>query len=145
MASVSPMDPITPSGPCAERFRPLRGTRLDHCHRGRERIRKINAHPATSSALRTSARAHFDRRPGYRERFARLTAFSYAVAPQEPILFHRSIRENIAYGRPDASLDEVRRVARLACAEAFIDRLPGGYDCLVGERGATLSGVSGSA
>lgn len=63
-----------------------------------------------------------------------------AVAPQEPILFHRSIRENIAYGRPDAPFEEVRRVARLACAEAFIDRLPGGYDCLVGERGATLSG-----
>ncbi|WP_281270173.1 ABC transporter ATP-binding protein [Bosea caraganae] len=63
-----------------------------------------------------------------------------AIAPQEPVLFHRTIRENIAYGRPDASLDEVQRVARLACAEALIDRLPGGYDCLVGERGTTLSG-----
>ncbi len=63
-----------------------------------------------------------------------------AVVPQEPLLFHRSIRENIAYGRPDASIEEIRRVAKLACADEFIERLPGSYDCIVGERGTTLSG-----
>ncbi|MGV6873238.1 ABC transporter ATP-binding protein [Pseudochelatococcus sp. B33] len=63
-----------------------------------------------------------------------------AVAPQEPTLFHRSIRDNIAYGRPDATLAEIEHVARIACADGFIARLPAGYDTLVGERGVTLSG-----
>lgn len=65
---------------------------------------------------------------------------SIAIVPQDPILFHRSISENIAYGRPLASLEEIREAAKLACADAFIQRLPHGYNCMVGERGATLSG-----
>lgn len=60
--------------------------------------------------------------------------------PQEALLFHRSIRENIAYGRPDASEEEVREAARLANALEFIDRLPAGLDTMVGERGVKLSG-----
>ena len=63
-----------------------------------------------------------------------------AYVPQEALLFHRSIRENIAYGRPDASEDEIRRAAELANALEFIDRLPSGLDTLVGERGVKLSG-----
>ncbi len=63
-----------------------------------------------------------------------------AYVPQEALLFHRSIRENIAYGRPDASEDEIRRAAELANALEFIDRLPNGLDTLVGERGVKLSG-----
>jgi ATP-binding cassette subfamily B protein len=63
-----------------------------------------------------------------------------AFVSQEPILFHRSIRENIAYGNPDASLDEIKRVAKLAHAAEFIDKLPKGYETLVGERGMKLSG-----
>lgn len=63
-----------------------------------------------------------------------------AIVPQDPILFHRTIRENIAYSRPSASFKEIRHAARLACADDFIRQLPGGYDCVVGERGATLSG-----
>ncbi len=63
-----------------------------------------------------------------------------AVVPQEPILFHRSLAENIRYGRPDASMEDVRRAARRARADLFIEQLDHGYDTIVGERGAKLSG-----
>lgn len=63
-----------------------------------------------------------------------------AIVPQEPILFHRSLAENIAYGRPGASMAEIERAARLANAHDFIARLPKGYGTLVGERGVKLSG-----
>jgi ATP-binding cassette subfamily B protein/subfamily B ATP-binding cassette protein MsbA len=59
---------------------------------------------------------------------------------QEPFLFPLSIAENIAYGRPEASRAEIEAAARAANAHAFIERLPEGYDTVVGERGATLSG-----
>lgn len=65
---------------------------------------------------------------------------SIAVVPQEPLLFHRTIRENIAYGKPDATDNEIMAVARLAKAHEFIKDLPLGYDTLVGERGIKLSG-----
>ena len=63
-----------------------------------------------------------------------------AVVPQDPALFHRTVAENIAYARPDASHDEVVLAARRARAHDFISRLPKGYDTLVGERGVKLSG-----
>jgi len=63
-----------------------------------------------------------------------------ALVPQEPILFHRSLTENIAYGRPDADLQAITAAARLAEAASFIEALPDGYDTLVGERGVKLSG-----
>lgn len=63
-----------------------------------------------------------------------------AIVQQEPILFHRSLAENIAYARPEATLAEVERAARLANAHDFIARLPRGYQTLVGERGVKLSG-----
>ncbi|MBV8409756.1 MAG: ABC transporter ATP-binding protein [Alphaproteobacteria bacterium] len=63
-----------------------------------------------------------------------------AIVQQEPLLFHRSLADNIAYGRPDASLSEIVRAARLAHADAFIERLPQRYGTLVGERGVKLSG-----
>jgi ATP-binding cassette subfamily B protein len=62
------------------------------------------------------------------------------VVSQDPFLFSTTVRENIAYGRPEATDEEVRRVARMARAEAFIDALPDGLDTVVGERGLTLSG-----
>ena len=65
-------------------------------------------------------------------------AVSYV--PQEPLLFHRSIKENIAYGKPDAALREVQEAAELAYASTFIDKLPLKYDTIVGERGVKLSG-----
>lgn len=63
-----------------------------------------------------------------------------AYVPQEALLFHRSIRENIAYGKPDATDEEVRRAAEEANALEFIERLPDGFDTMVGERGVKLSG-----
>ena len=63
-----------------------------------------------------------------------------ALVPQDPILFHRSLRENIAYGQPNATLAEVQNAARQAHIAAFIDSLPEKYETLVGERGIKLSG-----
>jgi ATP-binding cassette, subfamily B, bacterial len=63
-----------------------------------------------------------------------------AYVPQESLLFHRSIRENIRYGRLDASDKEVVVAAKMAHAHEFIKSLPHGYDTLVGERGTKLSG-----
>jgi ABC-type multidrug transport system fused ATPase/permease subunit len=63
-----------------------------------------------------------------------------SVVPQEPYLFHGTIRDNICYGRPDASFDEVMAAARAANAHDFIMRLSDAYDTHVGERGTKLSG-----
>jgi len=63
-----------------------------------------------------------------------------AIVPQEPVLFHRSLAENIGYGRPGATQAEIQAAARLANAHGFIERLPKGYATLVGERGVKLSG-----
>lgn len=63
-----------------------------------------------------------------------------AYVPQEPILFHRSLEDNIRYGREAATKAEIREAARLARAAEFIDELPKGYRTLVGERGIKLSG-----
>jgi len=63
-----------------------------------------------------------------------------AYVPQETSLFHRSIAENIAYAKPDATQKEIERAAKLANAHDFIKDLPDGYETLVGERGIKLSG-----
>jgi ATP-binding cassette subfamily B protein len=63
-----------------------------------------------------------------------------AIVQQDPILFHRSLAENIAYARPGASMAMIEQAARLANAHDFILRLPKGYGTLVGERGVKLSG-----
>ncbi|MFA7286141.1 MAG: ABC transporter ATP-binding protein [Patescibacteria group bacterium] len=60
--------------------------------------------------------------------------------PQEPLLFHRSLLENIAYGNSKASKKEIVRAAKIAHADEFINQLPQGYETLVGERGVKLSG-----
>jgi subfamily B ATP-binding cassette protein MsbA len=65
---------------------------------------------------------------------------SIGLVPQEPALFSGSVRENIAYARPDAGDDDVLAAARAAHAIEFIERLPAGLDTLVGERGVKLSG-----
>jgi ATP-binding cassette subfamily B protein len=62
------------------------------------------------------------------------------IVLDEPFLFSESVRDNIAYGRPDASLEEVQAAAKAAGAHAFIEHLAQGYDTVVGERGYTLSG-----
>ncbi len=62
------------------------------------------------------------------------------VVTQDPFLFSASVRENIAFGRGDATDDEVEHAAQLAQAAEFIEQLPEGYDTVIGERGITLSG-----
>ncbi|HEX6416762.1 MAG TPA: ABC transporter ATP-binding protein, partial [Candidatus Saccharimonadales bacterium] len=63
-----------------------------------------------------------------------------AYVPQEPYLFHRSLRENIAYARPDATDKEILKAVKQANAYEFIKKLPAGLDTIVGERGVKLSG-----
>ena len=65
---------------------------------------------------------------------------SIGLVSQDVFLFHGSVRENIAYGSPDATLSEIIAAAKIAEADEFIDRLPEGYDTIVGERGQKLSG-----
>src|SRR3954451_13394921 len=62
------------------------------------------------------------------------------VIAQDPFLFSASVRENIAFGRPEAGDEEIERAARLAQAHDFIAALPEGFDTIIGERGITLSG-----
>jgi ABC-type multidrug transport system fused ATPase/permease subunit len=63
-----------------------------------------------------------------------------SLVPQEPLLFHRTLMENIRYGKPDASDDEVVEAAKLAYCHEFISSFPEGYGTFVGERGVKLSG-----
>jgi ATP-binding cassette subfamily B protein len=63
-----------------------------------------------------------------------------AVVAQDSVIFSGTLADNIRYGRPDASDDDVRRAAEAAAAAEFIDKLPNGYQTIVGERGVTLSG-----
>ena len=63
-----------------------------------------------------------------------------SFVPQEPLLFHRSLRENILYGKLDANDEELARAIKAARADEFIDHLPSGLDTVVGERGVKLSG-----
>jgi ABC-type multidrug transport system fused ATPase/permease subunit len=75
-------------------------------------------------------------------RDVRLTSLRAAVGviSQDPFLFSATVRENIAFGRSGLSAEDVERVARLAQAHEFVERLPHGYDTVIGERGITLSG-----
>jgi ATP-binding cassette subfamily B protein len=65
---------------------------------------------------------------------------SIAIISQDPFLFSTTVRENIGFGAPDASDEEIEHAARLAQADEFIAELPNGYDTVIGERGITLSG-----
>ena len=62
-----------------------------------------------------------------------------AYVPQEPVIFSKSVVDNIRIGRVNASLEDVEKAARLACAEDFIKDLPQGYNTLLGERGLLIS------
>ncbi len=65
---------------------------------------------------------------------------SISLVPQEPVLFHRTLRENIAYAKPEATIEEIIEAAKQAHCQEFISQLPEGYETLVGERGIKLSG-----
>jgi ABC-type multidrug transport system fused ATPase/permease subunit len=75
-------------------------------------------------------------------RDVRLTSLrrSIGVISQDPFLFSATVRENITFGAPQLDDDEIERIARLAQAHEFVERLPRGYDTVIGERGVTLSG-----
>ena len=75
-------------------------------------------------------------------RDVKLTSLRHAIGiiPQDPFLFSASVRENITFGAPDLDDAEVERIARLAQAHEFVERLPDGYETIIGERGITLSG-----
>ncbi len=87
----------------------------------------------------TSGRVLLD---GTDVRDLKLTSLRHAVGviSQDPFLFSASVRENITFGAPDLDDEEVERIARLAQANEFVERLPEGYDTIIGERGITLSG-----
>ena len=63
-----------------------------------------------------------------------------ALIPQDPVLFHRTLRENISYGKPEATEAEIFAAAKLAHCDEFIHNIPAGYEAKVGERGTKLSG-----
>src|SRR5581483_9243915 len=65
---------------------------------------------------------------------------SIAMVPQDPVLFHRTLAQNISYGKQNATIEEIEEAARLAHCDEFIKNLPSGLDTFVGERGIKLSG-----
>ena len=65
---------------------------------------------------------------------------SVSMVLQDVFLFHGTVRENISFGKPDATEEDIIRAARIANAEEFIQHMPNGYDTLIGERGVKLSG-----
>ena len=108
---------------------------------GPSRRRQDHAGQPDLPLLRRAGGADPDRRRGRpRLRRARPCAGSIGVVLQEPFLFHGTIAENIAYGKPEATLDEIIAAAKAANAHDFIVGFPDGYDTMVGERGQTLSG-----
>ena len=115
--------------------------RRDHRTRRPDRVRQIDDHRAVAALPRAR---HGAASPSTASTIAGVTLKSLrqtiAVVFQDAGLFNRSIGENIRIGKPDATDAEVERAARLAEAHDFISPKPGGYDFVIGERGASLSG-----
>jgi ATP-binding cassette subfamily B protein len=115
---------------------------------GRQKVGLVGKSGAGKSTLVKILLRHYDLKSGQimidGQNIAKVTQDSLreaiAVVPQEPLLFHRTLRENIAYGNPQATNEEIEHAARLAQAHEFISALPMGYETLVGERGVKLSG-----
>ena len=113
-----------------------------------ERVAIVGATGAGKSTLVSMVPRFFDPAQGrvtidghdVRDVTLKSLRWQISLVLQESFLFPISIGENIAYGRPDASQQEIENAARDANVHAFIESLPDGYDTIVGERGATLSG-----
>lgn len=116
--------------------------------RGKERVALIGLSGGGKTTITKLLFRFFDIQKGQilidDQNIAQLTQESLrkniALVPQEPILFHRSLFENIRYGRAGASSEEVVRASKIAHCHEFISKLPQGYDTFVGERGVKLSG-----
>ena len=125
----------------ARGLRPARGARRGGGPGRLERLGQVDRHRAAPPLLRRRRRA---RSPidGIDVRDVTLDSLrrQVGVVFEEAFLFSDSVRANIAYGRPDATDDEIEAAAAAAGAAGFIDELPDGYDTVVGERGLTLSG-----
>ena len=106
------------------------GRRQDHLVPTAAALLRSGRWAASSTTVSTSARLD----P------ARTCARNIRSVPQDPVIFGATIADNIRYGRPEATVDEVRRAAEQAAADQFIRMLPDGYETMVGERGVTLSG-----
>ena len=102
--------------------------------------RQVDLREADPAPLRPRWRAHPDRRAGHRAGHAGVAARAVALVPQDPMLFHRSIAENIAYGQPGATRARDRRGRQARPCRRIHAALPKGYATLVGERGVKLSG-----
>ena len=124
----------------ARRLHPRRRARRDRGARRRERLGQVDRRAAAPPLLRR--RRGTITIDGVDVRDVTLDSLrrSVGVVFEDPFLFSDSVRANIAYGRPDATDDEIHAAATAAEADAFIRALPDGYDTVVGERGLTLSG-----
>ena len=110
--------------------------RADRAHRRRQ----DDARRARRALLRRRRRRRAPRRRRRSRRDVRSLRRAIGVVSQDPFLFSATVRDNIAFGVGDASDEDIARAADLAQAKEFIERLPDGYDTLIGERGITLSG-----
>ena len=124
----------------AARDRPRRARRDDGRSRRPYRRGQVDDRKAARALLRPDGRTHRDRR---RRPARRVTQESLrrqlGIVPQEGFLFAGTVAENIAFGRPDATREEIESAARAVGADEFIDRLEHGYETQLGERGSRLS------
>ena len=129
------------AGPVLEHLDLHLGARRDGGAHRAHGERQVDDRPAAARASTTCpmARCCVDGHD-VRDLTVRSLRSAIGLVLDEPFLFSASVRDNIAYGRPDASDEDVRAAARAAGAEEFIDALPEGFDSEVGERGYTLSG-----
>ena len=127
--------------PVLDRFSLRRRARRDRRPRRPHRQRQVDGGPPAAALLRRHRRRRA-RSTATTSATSRLTSMRHhvGVVLDEPFLFSETIRANIAYGRPDATDDEVVAAAEAAQADGFIRALPDGYDTVIGERGYDLSG-----
>ena len=123
----------------AARHRPRDPTGPDGRAGRRDRRRQVDVRQARGAVLRPDRRAVLVDGHDLRAVTAQSLRSQMGIVPQEGFLFSGTIRENIAFGRPDATDEEIRTAARAVGADTFIEELDDGYDTQIGERGVQLS------